>query len=118
MNNRSKNNFKYNRIDSEIKKEIQILLLSEVKDPRITGFVNVNEVIVNKDLSFCKVYVSILDSNKNEILKALDNAKGFIRYELANRLNLRRTPEVKFYLDETLENAQHIEELLNKINKQ
>ena len=117
MINNSRKNYKYNRIDSEIKKEIQIMLISDIKDPRISSFVNVVDVIVNKDLSFCKVYVSIIDQEKNTILKALDNAKGYIRYELAHRLNLRRTPEIKFYLDTTDENAKHIEELLNQINK-
>lgn len=107
--------YKKDRIETEIKREIQSMLISDVKDPRIQSFVSVSEVSVAKDLSYCKVYVLIMQENKDKILEGLKNAKGFIRTELAKRINLRRTPEIDFRLDDTMDKANRIEELLKEI---
>lgn len=118
MNNK-RNSFKLDRIDSEIKKELQELLIDEVKDPRIDCFLSVSDVEVSKDLSYCKVYVEVQretsDDSKDKILKGLKNASGFMRSSLAKRINLRKTPELHFEIDDTMDKANRIDELLREI---
>ena len=118
MNKNRVNTFKYERISSEIKKELQTLFATEIKDKRIKHQVNITDCIVSKDLSLCKVYVMSLQDDKQQLLKALDSCRGFLRTNVANSLNLRKTPDFKFYIDETFDNMNHIEELLNKIKNE
>ena len=112
-----KNNYKYERIDSEIKKTLQVILFDKLKDPRVKSQINVIDVFVSKDLSFCKVYIQTDDINKENVIKILNNSKGFIRTCLAKEINLRRTPELKFEYDNTLDNYNRIEELLKQIKQ-
>ena len=116
MNNHN-NSHKYERIESEIKKELQKQIVYGIKDIRVSGNVNILEVKVSKDLSYAKVYIEILDEkNRDEILKGLNNAKGYMKRELAININLRKTPDLNFIIDDTLEKAKHIEDLINKIH--
>ena len=118
MNNKSnkKSSFKLQRIDSEIKKELQSILSYDLQDKRIDSFVSVMDVYITKDLSNCKVYVQTSSENKEDVIKALNHANSFIKREIAARLNLRKTPDFNFHIDDSLENMNHIEELLKKIN--
>lgn len=116
MNNHT-NNHKYERIEAEIKKELQKLIIYGVKDLRVSGNVNIIDVKVSKDLSYAKIYVEVLDEkNKKEILLGLQNAKGYMKRELAININLRKTPDLNFIIDDTKEKAKHIEEIINKIH--
>ena len=112
-----RNSFKYARIDSEIKKTLQVVLHSKLKDYRIKNQINVVDVSVSKDLSFCKVYIQTEDVDKETVIKVLNNSKGFLRTQIANELNLRKTPELYFEYDNTLDNFNRIEELLKKIKE-
>ena len=102
------------RIQSIIAKNITEIIAYEVKNPHI-GFVTVSEVKVSTDFSYAKVYVSFLTSKHPEKnLEELNKTKGFIRSSLAKKLDIRKTPEISFVLDETYEKAERIEELIKK----
>lgn len=108
---------KIDRINSSMVKEISYILETEIKDEDIK-FVTVTDCKVTNDLSFAKVYVTVLDDNKKEqTLKALDKAKGFIRKVLSERMELRHIPELNFVYDESLENGMNIESIINKIHE-
>lgn len=106
------------RVGEQIKKEMSQILQSELKDPRI-GFLTVTGVDVTNDLSQAKVYLSIMgtDQQKEDSLKALAKATGFIRSELGKRIRLRKTPELLFAIDTSIEYGSRIEELLHKLGE-
>lgn len=102
------------RIQSVIGKNITEIIQFEVKNPHI-GFVTIQEVKVSTDFSYAKVYVSFLGSKHPENnLKELNKCKGFIRSSLAKKLDIRKTPEITFVLDDSYEKAEHLEELIKK----
>jgi ribosome-binding factor A len=105
------------RVGEQIKKELSVILQSELKDPRI-GFITVTGVEVTNDLSQAKVYLSVLgnDEQKEETLKALAKANGFLRSELGRRVRLRHTPELVFKFDTSIEYGSRIEEMLRSLN--
>ena len=108
-------NYRRGRINDEVKKELS-LILREVKDPRISeAFISVTAVEVSGDLKFAKVYYSAMMGDKKEVAKGLKSSAGFIRREVARRLNLRMTPEFSFYEDHSIEHGAHISKLLNGI---
>lgn len=106
------------RVAEQIKKELSDLLMRELKDPRI-HFVTVTGVDVTGDLQQAKVYISVLgsDAEKEETLIGLSKATGFIRSEIGKRIRLRKTPEISFAFDESIEYGNKIESLLKNINK-
>ena len=107
---------KIDRIASQMVKEISYVLATEVKDSDIR-FVTVTDVKVTNDLSFAKVYVTVLkEDKKEETLNALKNAAGFIRKELAERLEIRHIPELEFVYDESIEYGKKIENIIEKIH--
>ena len=108
-------NYRRGRINDEVKKELS-LILREVKDPRISdAFISVTSVEVSGDLKFAKVYYSAMMGDKKEVAKGLKSSAGFIRREVARRLNLRMTPEFSFYEDHSIEHGAKISKLLNGI---
>ncbi|MCM3128759.1 MULTISPECIES: 30S ribosome-binding factor RbfA [unclassified Paenibacillus] len=106
------------RVNEQVKKELSLLIQSELKDPRI-GFVTITGVEVTNDLSQAKVYLSVLgdEEQKNNSLKALDKASGFLRSELGKRVRLRHVPELIFKIDESIAYGSRIEKLLTEIDK-
>ena len=111
-----KNNNRLGRIDEEFKKEISSIVSYDLKEPKITGMVSVTRVKVTPDLRYAKVWVSILNSkNTEETLDGLKKSAGYLRSELAKRINLRNTPELVFELDESLEYGARIDSILNEI---
>ncbi|HMM68943.1 MAG TPA: 30S ribosome-binding factor RbfA [Gudongella oleilytica] len=113
------NDKRINRISEEVRRVVSDLLLSEIKDPRISGMPSVNRVNVTKDLKFAKIYISVLgnEEEKANTIKGLESAKGFIRKEIGKRIDLRHVPEPLFYLDETIEHAIHMSKLIDEVNK-
>lgn len=107
------------RINDEIKKETSELIRGELKDPRISALTSVTKVDTSTDLSICKVYVSVFgnDEDKKKALEGLKSAGGYIRKELAGRINLRNTPELKFILDDSIEYSAKIDKLIEEANK-
>lgn len=111
-------NLKGVRVASDMQKEISDLLLREAKDVDFKT-VTITHVKVTNDLSFAKIYFTALDDkNREKILKDLNNASGYFRKELASRMNLRHTPELRFIYDESIEYAQKIESIIDKINEE
>lgn len=108
-------NYRRGRINDEMKKELA-LVLREVKDPRISdAFISITAVEVTGDLKFAKVYYSAMMGDKKEVAKGLKSSAGYIRREIARRLNLRMTPEFSFYEDHSIEHGAKISKLLNGI---
>ncbi len=108
-------NYRRGRINDEMKKELA-LVLREVKDPRISeAFISVTAVEVTGDLKYAKVYYSAMMGDKKEVAKGLKSSAGYIRREIARRLNLRMTPEFSFYEDHSIEHGAKISKLLNGI---
>ena len=106
------------RVGEQIKKELSQILQSELKDPRV-GFITVTGVDVTNDLSLAKVFLSVMgtDQQKEDTLKAIGKATGFVRTELGKRIRLRKTPELQFQFDASIEYGSRIDQLLNKINE-
>lgn len=107
------------RIAEEIHHEISSMLVGELKDPRIAGLVTVTEVRLSPDRKLACVYVRVLGSETEQksTMQGLAAAGGFVRHELAERLRLRRAPELLFVLDHSEEYGQRIEELLRNAKK-
>ena len=104
------------RIDEEYRKEISQIIGYDLKNPNVTGLISVTKVKVTNDLKFAKVYVSILnEKNTKETLAGLKKSAGFIRSELAKRVNLRNTPEIIFELDDSMEYGARIDTILKEI---
>ncbi len=100
-----KNSIKNTRINGEVLKELSQIISREIKDPRIHPMTSVVEVEVTPDLKFCKAYISVLGDKKaqEDTMAGLKRAVGFIRRELARRVNLRNTPELTFVMDQSIE---------------
>ena len=105
------------RVAQRIQREVADILGNRLRDPGISHWVSVTGVEVNPDLSLARIYVSILPSGeeREQTLKALGRATGFVRHELATRLGLREMPEIRFLLDTSIEYGVRVDELLRKI---
>lgn len=110
------NQARLGRIEEEYKKELSQIISYELKNPNVTGLISVTKVKVTNDLKYAKVYVSILNAkNTKNTLVGLKKSSGFIRSELARKVNLRNTPELLFELDESLEYGAKIDTILKEI---
>lgn len=110
------NQARLGRIEEEYKKELSQIISYELKNPNVTGLISVTKVKVTNDLKYAKVYVSILNSkNMKDTLAGLKKSSGFIRSELAKRVNLRNTPELIIELDDSLEYGARIDTILKEI---
>ena len=114
-----KNSIKNMRINNEVQRELSGII-RDVKDPRIHPLTSIVAVEVATDLKTCKVYVSVIGSEeeRNETREGLKSASGFIRRELAHRLNLRNTPELKFIIDTSIEDAMDMMKKIDEITGQ
>ena len=111
-------NIKIERINHMIMEEVSKILMLEVKDERFK-FVTVTDCDTSNDLSYCKIYVTVLEQEKKEeTLKALNNASGFIRGELAKRIEIRHIPELKFIYDESVSYGEKIDKIIDEINEE
>lgn len=108
---------KIERLNHTVMEEISKILMTEIKDEDI-HFVTITGVDITSDLSFAKVYFTVLDEAKKETtLEALNGASHFIRGELSKRIEVRHTPELKFIYDESIEYGEHIEDVIEKIHQ-
>ena len=115
----SKDNTRLNRINEELKKEISHVITFELKNANITGLISVTKVKITPDLRFARVYVSLLNSkSKVKTMDGLQNASGYIRSQIARKINLRVTPDLKFELDESMEYGERMDKIIaNAIKK-
>lgn len=110
-------NIKIERLNHLFMEEISKILMTEIKDEDIK-FVTVTGVDITNDLSFAKVYVTVLNPDKKEFtLEALKGASRFIRGKLSERIDVRHTPELKFVYDDSIAYGEHIDEIIEKMNK-
>lgn len=112
-----KSNNRLAKIEEELKREISNIINYELNNSNITGMVSVSSIKVAPDLSRARVYVTMYNSNKKNTLAALKKSAGFIRREIAHRINLRTTPELIFEFDESIEYGAKIDSILKDIIK-
>ena len=108
------------RIADRIKRELTLLFMQEISDPRLAG-VNVTSVKVDKEISFADVYVSAVDAadRKGEILAALGSASGFIRSQLAHSIShLRSFPQLRFHWDPVPERVDRLDQIFAELDEE
>ena len=104
------------RVNGEVTRALTSII-RDVKDPRVGMMTSVTDAIVAPDLKTCKVYISVLgdEDTVRETMEGLNSAKGFIRRELAHRLNLRNTPELTFVMDQSIGRGVEMSKLIDEV---
>jgi ribosome-binding factor A len=107
------------RIADRIREELSEMLIFDIQDPRLAG-VSITDVTVDKELAYAEIYVSSLAGSERapSIIAGFEHASGFLRSELARRVELRTYPQLRFHWDPTPERAEHIEQLLDEIKNE
>lgn len=113
-----KNSIKNMRINNEVQRELSAII-RDVKDPRIHPLTSIAFVEVATDLKTCKVYVSVMGTEEERLstMEGMKSAAGYIRRELAHRLNLRNTPELRFLMDTSIEDAMDMMRRIEEVTK-
>jgi len=106
------------RINSIIRQELSELLQRQVKDPRLGDFIAITEVSTTPDLKYAKVYVSSLteEGDRKAVLDALASAAGYFRTNIAKNLKMRRTPELTFHWDNSIERGDRLIRIMDQFN--
>ncbi len=114
-----KANNRITRINEEMKHELSNILRSGVKDPRVTPLTSVLRVETTSDLKHCKIFVSVLgdDAARKSTEEGLRSSCGYIKGELAKRVNLRNTPDLHFVIDQSIEYGVHMSKLIDDVIK-
>ncbi len=109
--------FKAGRLGEDIKRELTAIM-RELKDPRIAEFLTIVKVDLSNDLSHCKIYVSSFEGMEKaqQSVKGLTSASGYIRRELFSRLKMRKSPELKFIADNSIEKSSEINKIIDKLD--
>ena len=109
--------YRIDKVEQLIKEEISLIFLHKLSDTYV-GFVTITNVRVSPDLKIAKIYLSVLEKEKRElVLDKIDFKKGYIRSELAHRIRMKFIPELKFFIDDTLDYVEKIEGLIKKIHE-
>jgi ribosome-binding factor A len=105
------------KVNQLIRQELSQLLQREAKDPRLSGYISINQVLTTPDLRHARVLVSCVceEKQKQEILDALHSASGFFRSEMAKHFTLRRVPELHFSWDESIEHGSNLIAFMDKV---
>jgi ribosome-binding factor A len=104
------------KIEHLIKEEISLIFLHKMQDPALS-LLTVTNVKVSPDLKNAKIYLSVFDKEKREmVLEKIKGSTGYIRSELAHRIRIRYVPELRFFIDDTLDYVEKIENLIKKIH--
>jgi len=106
------------RINDRMHQELSALILLKISDPRLSG-ISVTDVSVDREFAYADIYVSAVEgaSRSKEVLEGLEHASGFLRHELAARVELRTFPRLRFHWDPTPENADHIEKVFRSLHE-
>ncbi len=105
------------KVENLIKEEISLIFLHKLQDPAF-GFITVTNVKVSPDLKIAKIYLSVFErERRNEVLEKVNSKVKFIRSQLASQISIKFTPELKFFLDDTLDYVEKIEGLIKKIHE-
>lgn len=108
------------RVAEEIKKIISVLIQTEIQNPRLPVTATVTDVDVSRDLAYATVFVSTAgnDEDKNDLLEVMESAKGFLRHRVAEHLDLRKAPELRFKLDESIEKGIEMNKIIDRVLEQ
>lgn len=114
-----KNSIKNIRINEEVLRELSKIIRSDIKDPRIHPLTSVVSVEVAPDLKTCKAYISVLgdEQSQKDTLAGLKSAEGYIKRSLAKSINLRNTPQITFFIDQSIEYGVHMSSLIDQVTK-
>lgn len=114
-----KNSIKNTRVNGEVQKELSNIIRGGIKDPRVAPMTSVVAVGVAPDLKTCKAYISVLGDEKaqEDTIKGLQSAEGYIRRELARKLNMRNTPEIKFVMDQSIAYGVAMSKMIDDVTK-
>ncbi len=109
--------YRIQRCEKTIERELADILLNDSHN-ELLKFVSITKVSLNKDMSVAQIWYTVFGNENEKVAtsKALEQAKGFLRSEIAHRIDLRKTPELRFKYDESIEYGKHIEDILNQIN--
>ena len=101
------------RISEQVRHEVDRIIREEVSDPRVGGTFSITRAEVTRDLRYAKIYVSVLEDDKREdLMKALKSASGFIRHSLGRNMLIRYAPELQFISDQNIAYGVHIAKML------
>lgn len=111
-------NRKIQKLERQIEKELSRIFLNDVKED--VGFITITGVNLTNDLSFAKIYYTVLgnEEKKQAVAKRLDKAKGFVRTTLGSRVQMRKLPELIFVYDESIEYGNKIDKLIEQIKQE
>lgn len=104
------------RVAEEVRREMDRIIREDLNDPRIKGTYSITRVDLTNDLSYAKVYVSVLEEeNGAELITALNKAAGFIRKEVGRRVVIRHSPQLTFVKDDNIAYGMHINDVLHRV---
>lgn len=114
-----KNSIKNTRVNGEVQRELSNIIRGGIKDPRVAPMTSVVAVEVAPDLKTCKAYISVLGDEKaqDDTIKGLQSAEGYIRRELARKLNMRNTPEIKFVMDQSIAYGVAMSKMIDDVTR-
>lgn len=114
-----KNSVKNTRVNGEVHRVLAEIIRSEIKDPRINPLTSVVSVEVAPDLKTCKAWISVLgnEESQKDTLAGLRSAEGFIKNQLAKKINLRNTPEIRFIIDQSIEYGVNMSKMIDDVNR-
>ncbi|MBQ7944900.1 MAG: 30S ribosome-binding factor RbfA [Lachnospiraceae bacterium] len=114
-----KNSVKNTRINGEVHRVLAEIIRGEIKDPRINPMTSVVAVEVAPDLKTCKAWISVLgnEESQQDTLKGLKSAEGYIKNQLAKKINLRNTPEIRFVIDQSIEYGVTMSKMIDDVNR-
>lgn len=114
-----KNSIKNTRVNGEVQRELSNIIRGGIKDPRVAPMTSVVAVEVAPDLKTCKAYISVLGDEKAQeyTIKGLQSAEGYIRRELARKLNMRNTPEIKFVMDQSIAYGVAMSKMIDDVTR-
>ena len=114
-----KNSVKNTRVNGEVHRVLAEIIRSEIKDPRINPMTSVVSVEVAPDLKTCKAWISVLgnEESQKDTLAGLRSAEGYIKNQLARKINLRNTPEIRFIIDQSIEYGVTMSKLIDDVNR-
>jgi ribosome-binding factor A len=109
--------YRIDKVEHLIKEEISLIFLHKLSNLNL-GFITITNVRVSPDLKTAKIYLSVFEREKRQIvLDKIEDKKGYIRSELAHRIRIKFIPELKFFIDDTLDYVEKIEGLIKKIHE-
>jgi len=112
-----KNSVKNTRVNGEVQRALAEIIRGEIKDPRISQWTSVVAVEVAPDLKSCKAWISVLggEEARKYTLEGLKSAEGFIKRNLAKKINLRNTPEITFVMDQSIEYGVNMSHRIDEV---